>query len=184
MIDENPAPLAAIFHIGPNAIIPAISTRVRVNSYTNVHAVAELTDGKLYVVETYVKASGGCSAPAVKAEKTGIGEMRFRQFAQIRQRAASNMAADHDPSPEQFGTADGSGHASLCSGLFRAVLEGLARGRAPARNGREHLDLRRSQYPIHICSRRFEARFGPKRSIRTVTCSRAVGRSSGSEQVE
>ncbi len=81
VIDENPAPLAAIFHIGPNAIIPAISTRVRVNAYTNVHAVAELTDGKLYVVEKYVKASGGCSAPAVKAEKTGVGEMRFRQFA-------------------------------------------------------------------------------------------------------
>jgi sulfur-oxidizing protein SoxY len=81
VIDENPAPLAAIFHIGPTAIVPEISTRVRVNAYTNVHAVAELTDGKLYVVETYVKASGGCSAPAVKAEKTGIGEMRFRQFA-------------------------------------------------------------------------------------------------------
>ena len=46
--------------------MPAISTRVRVNSYTNVHAVAELSDGKLYVVKTYVKASGGCSAPAVK----------------------------------------------------------------------------------------------------------------------
>src|ERR1700704_1502805 len=79
VIDENPAPLAATFSIGPNAVVSSISTRVRVNSYTNVHAVAELTDGKLYVVTTYVKASGGCSAPAVKnAEQTGIGEMRFR----------------------------------------------------------------------------------------------------------
>ncbi|HEY6995834.1 MAG TPA: quinoprotein dehydrogenase-associated SoxYZ-like carrier [Xanthobacteraceae bacterium] len=82
VIDENPAPLAAIFRIGPNATVPSISTRVRVNSYTNVHAVAELSDGKLYVVKTYVKASGGCSAPAAKnAEQVGLGQLRFRQFA-------------------------------------------------------------------------------------------------------
>jgi sulfur-oxidizing protein SoxY len=82
VIDENPAPLAATFTIGPNAVVPSISTRVRVNSYTNVHAVAELSDGKLYVVKTYVKASGGCSAPAAKtAEQAGIGQLRFRQFS-------------------------------------------------------------------------------------------------------
>ena len=82
VIDENPAPLAAIFTIGPKAVVSAISTRVRVNSYTNVHAVAELSDGKLYVVKTYVKASGGCSAPAAKnADQPGLGQLRFRQFA-------------------------------------------------------------------------------------------------------
>jgi sulfur-oxidizing protein SoxY len=82
VIDENPAPLAATFTIGPNAVVPSISTRVRVNSYTNVHAVAELSDGKLYMVKTYVKASGGCSAPAAKtAEEAGIGQLRFRQFS-------------------------------------------------------------------------------------------------------
>ena len=91
VIDENPAPLAAIFNIGPSAMVPAISTRVRINSYTNMHAVAELSDGKLYVVKTYVKASGGCSAPAIKnAEKAGIGEIRLRQFAKSAE-AASNM---------------------------------------------------------------------------------------------
>ena len=42
VIDENPAPVAATFTIGPGAVVPVISTRVRVNSYTNVHAVAEL----------------------------------------------------------------------------------------------------------------------------------------------
>jgi sulfur-oxidizing protein SoxY len=92
VIDENPAPVAAIFNIGPNAVVSAISTRVRVDSYTNVHAVAELTDGKLYVVQTYVKASGGCSAPAGKiADKTGIGQMRFRQFAKSADGAAGNL---------------------------------------------------------------------------------------------
>jgi sulfur-oxidizing protein SoxY len=84
VIDENPAPVAATFTLGANAGTVSISTRVRVNSYTNVHAVAELSDDKLYVVQTYVKASGGCSAPALKDAadaKAHLGELRFRRFA-------------------------------------------------------------------------------------------------------
>src|SRR6202011_2333838 len=93
VIDENPAPVAATFTIGPGAVVPVISTRVRVNSYTNVHAVAELSDGKLYVVKTYVKASGGCSAPAVKADRANIGEMRFRQFARSAEETSNTRTA-------------------------------------------------------------------------------------------
>jgi sulfur-oxidizing protein SoxY len=84
VIDQNPAPMAAKFELGPDARVSEISTRVRVNSYTNVHAVAELSDGKLYMVKTYVKASGGCSAPAGKnpeEAKAHIGQMKYRQFA-------------------------------------------------------------------------------------------------------
>jgi sulfur-oxidizing protein SoxY len=82
IIDKNPAPVAATFKVGSG--VTMISTRVRVNDYTNVHAVAELTDGQLYVVSTFVKASGGCSAPMGKnAEEAAanLGQMRFRQFA-------------------------------------------------------------------------------------------------------
>jgi sulfur-oxidizing protein SoxY len=88
VIDENPAPMAAKFELGPDARVSEISTRVRVNSYTNVHAVAELSDGKLYMIKTFVKASGGCSAPAVKnAEeaKARLGQMKYRQFARADQ---------------------------------------------------------------------------------------------------
>jgi sulfur-oxidizing protein SoxY len=84
VIDRNPAPMAARFELGPDAGVTEISTRVRVNNYTDVHAVAELSDGKLYMTKTYVKASGGCSAPAAKnAEeaKARLGQMRYRQFA-------------------------------------------------------------------------------------------------------
>jgi sulfur-oxidizing protein SoxY len=88
VIDENPAPMAAKFELGPDARVSEISTRVRVNSYTNVHAVAELSDGKLYMVKTYVKASGGCSAPAgknIEEAKARIGQMKYRQFARADQ---------------------------------------------------------------------------------------------------
>jgi sulfur-oxidizing protein SoxY len=84
VIDENPAPVAATFTLGPNSGVSSISTRVRVDSYTDVHAVAELSDGKLYVVKTYVKASGGCSAPTAKNADDNVaslGQMRLRQFA-------------------------------------------------------------------------------------------------------
>jgi sulfur-oxidizing protein SoxY len=84
VIDQNPAPMAARFELGPDARVSEISTRVRVNSYTDVHAVAELSDGELYMVKTFVKASGGCSAPAAKnAEeaRSRLGQMKYRQFA-------------------------------------------------------------------------------------------------------
>jgi sulfur-oxidizing protein SoxY len=92
IVDANPAPVAATFTVGPSAGVTSLATRVRIDSYTNVHAVAELTDGRLYVVKQYVKASGGCSAPALKnadEAKTSVGQMKFRQFAEF-----SDVAAD------------------------------------------------------------------------------------------
>src|SRR5579871_813367 len=92
VIDQNPAPMAAKFELGPDARVSEISTRVRVNNYTNVHAVAELSDGKLYMVKTFVKASGGCSAPAAKnveEAKNHLGQMKYRQFARADQGPAN-----------------------------------------------------------------------------------------------
>ncbi len=92
VIDQNPAPMAAKFQLGPDAKVSEISTRVRVNNYTDVHAVAELSDGKLYMIKTYVKASGGCSAPAAKnadEAKGRLGQMRYRQFGKAGEGPAS-----------------------------------------------------------------------------------------------
>jgi sulfur-oxidizing protein SoxY len=83
VIDNNPAPVAATFTFSDNARVSMISTRVRVDSYTDVHLVAELSDGRLYFVKTYVKASGGCSAPAAKNADEAIanlGQMKFSLF--------------------------------------------------------------------------------------------------------
>ena len=91
VIDQNPAPMAAKFELGPDAHVSEISTRVRVNNYTDVHAVAELSDGKLYMVKTFVKASGGCSAPAAKnADEANnhLGQIKYRQFARPEQASA------------------------------------------------------------------------------------------------
>lgn len=83
VIDENPSPLAAAFSLGASSGTRSLSTRIRVDSYTNLHAVAELSDGQLYAAQRFVKAAGGCSAPAAKqqADAIPLGTMRFRQFS-------------------------------------------------------------------------------------------------------
>ena len=82
VIDENPAPVAGTFAIGPRSGLTSISVRVRVNTYSYVRLVAELSDGKLYGVKAFVKASGGCSAPAASNSESVkmLGEMKFRAF--------------------------------------------------------------------------------------------------------
>jgi sulfur-oxidizing protein SoxY len=85
IVDENPAPVAATFKFVPQHKAFDLSTRVRVNAYSFVRVVAETEDGKLYMVKSYVKAAGGCSAPAVKdpeEAKANLGKMRFRNFAE------------------------------------------------------------------------------------------------------
>ena len=64
VIDENPGPLAGHFTFGPQADPHSLKLRVRVNAYTNIHAVVETRDGRLYSAVRFVKAAGGCSAPA------------------------------------------------------------------------------------------------------------------------
>jgi sulfur-oxidizing protein SoxY len=82
VIDENPAPVAGTFTIGPHSGVTSISARVRVDTYTYVRLIAELSDGKLYGVKAFVKASGGCSAPAASNSDSTkmLGEMKFRAF--------------------------------------------------------------------------------------------------------
>ncbi len=83
VIDQNPMPMAASFTLGSEAGVGFISTRVRVNSYTNVHAVVETRDGALHADLKFVKAAGGCSAPAVKDQdeaRAHLGQMKYREF--------------------------------------------------------------------------------------------------------
>lgn len=82
VIDENPSPLAAVFTPGAASGLRSLSTRVRVDSYTNLTAVAELSVGQLYATQRFIKAAGGCSAPAARqdADPAAVGEIRLRQF--------------------------------------------------------------------------------------------------------
>lgn len=81
IIDDNPAPYAAKFEFGPAADPAELKLRVRVNNYTDMHAVVETQDGKLYEAKQFVKASGGCSAPMGMSDEEamkGMGDMRMK----------------------------------------------------------------------------------------------------------
>jgi sulfur-oxidizing protein SoxY len=84
VVDENPAPVAGTFTFGWPQQRFDLSLRLRVNSYSHVRAIAETEDGRLYMTKVYVKAAGGCSAPASKdpvEAQANLGQIRFRVFA-------------------------------------------------------------------------------------------------------
>ncbi len=81
IIDNNPTPFAAAFHFTPESGKADVATRLRFNAYTNIRAIAETNDGKLSMVKTFVKASGGCSAPIgadLDAAMARMGKMKFK----------------------------------------------------------------------------------------------------------
>jgi sulfur-oxidizing protein SoxY len=86
IIDQNPSPLVGTFMFGEAAGSGErqLATRVRVDQYSDIRAIAETSDGKLYMTSVFVKASGGCSAPASKdaeeAAKT-MGKMNIKTAA-------------------------------------------------------------------------------------------------------
>lgn len=85
VIDKNPAPVAAKFEFGEAAGKGErmLSTRVRIDMYSNVRAIVETPDGKLHMATKFVKASGGCSAAASKDADEALatlGKMQVRIF--------------------------------------------------------------------------------------------------------
>ena len=80
-VENNPQPLAGIFHLTPASGRADLALRVRVDQYTNIRAVAVLNTGEHHLVTNFVKAQGGCSAPAASDFEKAmehIGEMKFR----------------------------------------------------------------------------------------------------------
>jgi len=81
IIDNNPSPLAAVFEFTPLSGRADLETRVRIDEYTHVRAIAQTSAGKLHMALAFVKASGGCSAPPSKdaqAAQASLGRMRLR----------------------------------------------------------------------------------------------------------
>jgi len=81
IIDNNPSPIAAEFQFTQESGRADIETRIRVEEYTYIRAIALTNDGNLHMAVNYVKASGGCSAPASKdaiAARANLGKMRLK----------------------------------------------------------------------------------------------------------
>jgi sulfur-oxidizing protein SoxY len=110
-IDNNPSPLVATFDFADTPLTE-INLRVRIDRFTSVRAIAETADGGLEMRSSWVKASGGCSAPPSAAQGGVLGEIRVRSSADakslqvgIRHPNASGFQIDPrtgDPIPAHY----------------------------------------------------------------------------------
>jgi len=63
LVDKNPSPVAAVLDLTPEVGQADFETRLRVDEYSHVRVVAEMSNGQLHTDSRFVKTSGGCSAP-------------------------------------------------------------------------------------------------------------------------
>ncbi len=88
LVDKNPTPIAASFEFTPESGRADIETRIRLEEYTWVRVVAETSDGQLHMARKFVRAAGGCSAPAGKdmeAALARLGKVKFKLEGEVQQ---------------------------------------------------------------------------------------------------
>jgi sulfur-oxidizing protein SoxY len=70
-VDANPIPLAAVYHFTALNGKAQLSTRIRMQTDSFIHAVGETADGKLAMADIVIRAAGGCGG-AVDGDDTEI----------------------------------------------------------------------------------------------------------------
>lgn len=81
VVDENPSPVVGKFNFTKKTGNPSLTTRIRIDKYTYVRAIAENNKGEMFMISNYVKAAGGCSAPSLAdmdAVMARLGKMKMK----------------------------------------------------------------------------------------------------------
>jgi sulfur-oxidizing protein SoxY len=78
LVDKNPSPVAAVIDLTTEVGQADFETRIRVDEYSHVRVIAELSNGTLHTDSRYVKTSGGCSAPPNRDALNLIGQTVFK----------------------------------------------------------------------------------------------------------
>ena len=84
VVDKNPSPLAAVLDLTTEVGQADFETRLRVDEYSHVRVVSELSNGELHTDSRYVKTSGGCSAPPNRDALHLIGKTVLRVPGELR----------------------------------------------------------------------------------------------------
>jgi sulfur-oxidizing protein SoxY len=74
VVDKNPSPVAAVFDLTTEVGQADLETRLRVDEYSHVRVISELSNGELHTDSRYVKVSGGCSAPPNRDQLHNLGK--------------------------------------------------------------------------------------------------------------
>ena len=84
-VDKNPVPLVGVFEFTPRSGRADLALRIRVDDQSYVRAIAEMNDGELYMVKSFVRATGACSAPpppSIEDSFANMGRMKLRTVGQ------------------------------------------------------------------------------------------------------
>ncbi len=84
VVDKNPSPVAAVFDLTTEVGQADFETRLRVDEYSHVRVVSELSDGTLHTDSRYVKTSGGCSAPPNRDAPHLMGKTLLKLAGELR----------------------------------------------------------------------------------------------------
>lgn len=96
VVDENPSPVAAVFTLGPGRHSVDLKAHVRLNQQTNVRAIVEASDGRLYMAAQPVRFAGGqaaCSAPPTGDPEEILANMGKMQLAELPHSPAAGATA-------------------------------------------------------------------------------------------
>ncbi|MDO9140629.1 MAG: quinoprotein dehydrogenase-associated SoxYZ-like carrier [Methylobacter sp.] len=86
-VDNNPYPYVGEFEFTPESGKADIAMRIRVNTNSYIRAIAQMNDGTSTMTKTFVKASGGCSAPVganLDEAMTRLGKMKFKMEGDVK----------------------------------------------------------------------------------------------------
>lgn len=95
VVDNNPSPVAASFKFGPGRDHVGLGIKFRLNQQSDVRAVVEASDGRLYMVSQLVKFPGGqaaCSAPPQTPAHEIAANMGKMTLAEVSTGAAVSSA--------------------------------------------------------------------------------------------
>ncbi len=93
LVDKNPSPIAAVIDLTTEVGQADFETRLRVDEYSHVRVIAELSNGELHMDSRYVKTSGGCSAPPNRDALDLIGKTVLKV---VPQKVALNQPTSAD----------------------------------------------------------------------------------------
>ena len=84
VVDKNPSQLAMVLDLTTEVGQADFETRLRVDEYSHVRVVSELSNGELHTDSRYVKTSGGCSAPPNRESLHLIGKTMLKVAGELR----------------------------------------------------------------------------------------------------
>ena len=83
VVDKNPSPLAMVLDLSTEVGQADFETRLRVDEYSHVRVVSELSNGQLHTDSRYVKTSGGCTAPPNRDALHLIGRTQLKVAGEL-----------------------------------------------------------------------------------------------------